>query len=75
MAAVGVVTGEIMTMEEEDTMHIGYKDSLQLASATNAQDMVGFAKAMIGASRLVMKPQLHSPALMRVGIHTVCAWH
>ena len=39
-------------------------------SSKNAQDLVGFAKAMVGGSRRVMKPVLGDPATLRIGLHT-----
>ena len=100
VAAVGVVTGELMNMKVaasqsarskeykkeqiESTDSIsqrisglsGLSDSSRLNSmrssfTLNARDLVGFAKAMIRGSREVMKPTLNTPAIMRVGIHTV----
>ena len=100
VAAVGVVTGELMNMKVaasqsarskkymkeqiESTDSIsqrisglsGLSDSSRLSSmrssfTLNARDLVGFAKAMIRGSREVMKPTLNTPAIMRVGIHTV----
>merc|ERR1711934_1104662 len=40
------------------------------AALVNARDLMGFAKAMIWGSRKVMKPVEHTPAVMRVGVHT-----
>ena len=69
VAAVGVVTGQIISTEmNEDDLE---NSKILNASKANTEDMVGFGKAMIAVSRLVMKPKVNSPALMRVGIHTV----
>ena len=45
------------------------------AALVNARDLMGFAKAMIWGSRKVMKPVEHTPAVMRVGVHTVSPRH
>ena len=69
VAAVGVVTGQIISTEvDEDQLE---SSKVLFASKCNTKDMLSFAKAMISASRLVIKPKLREPALMRVGIHTV----
>merc|ERR1711907_696067 len=39
-------------------------------SASNAADLIGFAKAMVLGSRHVVKPVVGTPATLRVGIHS-----
>jgi class 3 adenylate cyclase len=41
----------------------------RLASASNSTDLVNFAKAMLIGSRKVLKPELNTPATVRIGIH------
>merc|ERR1712144_99589 len=77
VAAVGVVTGELVSSKEVDGKSFSSEASFSgtyvrrtNASTLNARDLVAFAKAMIRGSRDVMKPTLNTPAIMRVGIHT-----
>ena len=42
----------------------------RLASASNSADLVNFAKAMLMGSRKVLKPELNTPATVRIGIHS-----
>ena len=81
VAAVGVVTGEMVTAEvradapdsPSDLASLPTKEkaSNASASASNAADLIGFAKAMVLGSRQVMKPVVGTPATLRVGIHSV----
>merc|ERR1711977_718763 len=67
VATVGVVTGELVSME---ACGMTITDSMEEGiSASNSKDLVGFAKAMIGASRGILKPEVDIPAIMRIGIH------
>jgi class 3 adenylate cyclase len=81
VATVGLVTGALACGEAEvGHSHSGKKERSTSApvvseseasvSVCNARDMVGFAKAMLVASRTVLKPDLNTPATMRIGIHT-----
>ena len=81
VAAVGVVTGEMVTAEvradapdsPSDLASLPTKEkaSNASASASNAADLIGFAKAMLHGSREVMKPEVNTPATLRIGLHSV----
>merc|ERR1711904_264901 len=93
VAAVGVVTGELVAPSPRDLesselsqdltqprnnssrlvleRYRHHNSKTRNASTLNARDLVAFAKAMIQGSRDVMKPIVNTPAIMRVGIHTV----
>ena len=76
VATVGVVTGELVSPGDGNSSR-GERSlrstdaTTRNASTLNARDLVGFAKAMIRGSREVMKPEVDTPAIMRIGIHTV----
>jgi len=80
VAAVGVVTGEMVTAEvradapdsPSDLASLPTKEkaSNASASASNAADLIGFAKAMLHGSREVMKPEVNTPATLRIGLHS-----
>ena len=44
--------------------------SMRSASSVNIRNLLEFAKAMVRGSRQVMKPEVRTPAIMRVGIHS-----
>merc|ERR1711959_604914 len=84
VAAVGVVTGEMVTAEVRADAPDSASDLASLptkekasnasasasASASNAADLIGFAKAMLHGSREVMKPEVNTPATLRIGVHS-----
>ena len=67
VAAVGVITGQLTT--DGETLAGGAR--AREKASLNAKDAVGFAKAMIRGSRMVLKPEVNTPAIVRIGIHTV----
>ena len=82
VATVGVATGEMVTEQvradapdssSDLAASLLAKDSASnaSASASNATNLIGFAKAMVLGSRQVMKPVVGTPATLRVGIHSV----
>ena len=81
VAAVGVVTGDMVTAEvradapdsASDLASLPTKEKVSnaSASASNAADLIGFAKAMLHGSREVMKPEVNTPATLRIGLHSV----
>ena len=82
VATVGVATGEMVTEQvradapdssSDLAASLLAKDSASnaSASASNAINLIGFAKAMVLGSRQVMKPVVGTPATLRVGIHSV----
>merc|ERR1712039_679150 len=82
VATVGVATGEMVTEQvradaldssSDLAASLLAKDSAgnASASASNAINLIGFAKAMVLGSRQVMKPVVGTPATLRVGIHSV----
>merc|ERR1711959_423908 len=81
VATVGVATGEMVTEQvradapdssSDLAASLLAKDSAgnAFASASNAINLIGFAKAMVLGSRQVMKPVVGTPATLRVGIHS-----
>jgi len=81
VATVGVATGEMVTEQVSPDTPDSSSDlaASMLAkenasnasfSASNAADLIGFAKAMVLGSRQVMKPVVGTPATLRVGIHS-----
>merc|ERR1712039_225091 len=81
VATVGVATGEMVTEQvradapdssSDLAASLLAKDSASnaSASASNATNLIGFAKAMVLGSRQVMKPVVGTPATLRVGIHS-----
>ena len=108
VAAVGVVTGEMVTMKSPhmsdsakdlvaqsirgssyyndsartgltshrshvSALEIGPHNSMRSTSTLNARNLLEFAKAMLWGSRSVTKPEIGTPAVMRIGVHTVSA--
>ena len=82
VAAVGVVTGDMVTAEVRADAPDSPSDlaaslpakeqaSTASASASNAADLIGFAKAMLHGSREVIKPEVNTPATLRIGVHSV----
>jgi len=81
VAAVGVVTGEMVTAEVRAdapdspgdlaaSLPAKEQASTASASASNAADLIGFAKAMLHGSREVIKPEVNTPAALRIGVHS-----
>merc|ERR1719460_3257531 len=81
VAAVGVVTGEMVTAEVRAdapdspgdlaaSLPVKEQASTASASASNAADLIGFAKAMLHGSREVIKPEVNTPATLRIGLHS-----
>ena len=82
VAAVGVVTGEMLT---EDTLSMRRSQSLDEnqdemtdnvsirdAACSNTAHMIEYAQAIIEGSRdVVVPPEIQACPLLRVGIHTV----
>ena len=78
VAAVGVVTGELILCSVEESKADEAMGSFEHTktrvsekTTRNARDLIGFAKAMIRGSRLVVKPDVNTPATLRIGVHTV----
>ena len=72
VATVGVVTGELVSVATDASTRSALANSMEEEiSASNSKDLVGFAKAMIRASRAILKPEVDTPAIMRIGIHVV----
>ena len=82
VGTVGVATGEMVTEQVSPDAPDSSSDlaASMLAkenasdasfSASNAADLIGFAKAMVLCSRQVVKPVVGTPATLRVGIHSV----
>ena len=71
VATVGVVTGELVSMAMDSCTNTLTDSMEEEISASNSKDLVGFAKAMIRASRGILKPEVDTPATMRIGIHVV----
>jgi class 3 adenylate cyclase len=70
VATVGLVTGKTMSAQLYD-IDLTLGDSMERRnSAANGGDLIGFAKAMLVGSRKVLKPEVNTPAIMRIGIHT-----
>ena len=70
VATVGVVTGELLSTKMLSFSTVVNDSMKRRAALSNAKDLIGFAKAMLGGSRQVLKPVLNTPAIMRIGIHT-----
>ena len=71
VATVGLVTGNLVSAQV-NASDLSLRDSMtRRKSAANGKDLVDFAKAMLLGSRKVMKPEVNTPAIMRIGIHTV----
>jgi len=82
VGTVGVATGEMVTEQVSPDAPDSSSDlaasmiakenaSDASFSASNAADLIGFAKAMVLGSRHVVKPVVGTPATLRVGIHSV----
>ena len=71
VATVGLVTGNTVSAQLYDTDLNLRASMLRSRSVANGGDIVGFAKAMLVGSRQVLKPEVNTPAIMRIGIHTV----
>merc|ERR1719171_658286 len=75
VAAVGVVTG-CMHNEEVDAEgdsrggSMDWESSLHASSASNTQQMIGFAKAIMEGFKLVSLPESEVSPALRIGIHT-----
>ena len=75
VAAVGVVTG-CMHNEEVDAEgdscvgSMDWESSLHASSASNTQQMIGFAKAIMKGFNLVSLPESEVSPALRIGIHT-----
>ena len=54
-------------------LEIGPHNSMRSTSTLNARNLLEFAKAMLWGSRSVTKPEIGTPAVMRIGVHTVSA--
>ena len=82
VGTVGVATGKMVTEQvspdapdssSDLVASMLAKENVSNASfsASNAADLIGFAKAMVLGSRQVVKPVVGTPATLRVGIHSV----
>ena len=72
VATVGLVTGNMVSAQlyaHDVTLRESMRGNKE--AVTNCKDLVGFAKAMLIESRQVVKPVVNTPALMRIGLHTV----
>lgn len=70
VATVGLVTGNMVSSRlygKDQTLRDFMRGQEAVA---NGRDLVGFAKAMLIESRKVTKPEVNTPAIMRIGIHT-----
>jgi class 3 adenylate cyclase len=65
VAAVGVITGQLTDADGDTSVEVRREKA-----SSNAKDAVGFAKAMIKGCRIVSKPEVNTPAIVRIGIHT-----
>jgi class 3 adenylate cyclase len=77
VATVGLMTGKTMSRRLHDAdakstpSFLKEQESMRGKEAVaNGRDLVGFAKAMLMESRQVVKPEVNTPAIMRIGIHT-----
>jgi ubiquitin carboxyl-terminal hydrolase 48 len=77
VATVGLMTGKTMSRRLHDAdakstpSFLKEQESMRGKEAVaNGRDLVGFAKAMLLESRQVVKPEVNTPAIMRIGIHT-----
>ena len=71
VATVGLVTGNTVSAQLYANDLILRDSMIRKKSVANAKDLVGFAKAMMVGSKQITKPGVNTPAIMRIGMHTV----